>query len=58
VLDVGLQGLGRRSTADYSTKHPTWAKAFEPYSKFRDETIRWFKLAEDGYDTFMATTVR
>jgi TRAP-type mannitol/chloroaromatic compound transport system substrate-binding protein len=57
VLDAAWKA-SNEIYAEYSAKHPTWKKAYGEYSKFRDETIRWFRFAEYGYDNFMASITK
>jgi TRAP-type mannitol/chloroaromatic compound transport system substrate-binding protein len=44
--------------ADLSAKNPKWKKVYEPYAKFRDDAILWFRFAEGGFDGFMASIKR
>ena len=44
--------------ADLSDKNPKWKKIYDSYSKFRDDAILWFRFAEGGFDSFMASTKR
>jgi TRAP-type mannitol/chloroaromatic compound transport system substrate-binding protein len=44
--------------ADLSSKNPKWKKVYESYSKFRDDEILWFRFAEGGFDSFMASIKR
>jgi len=39
-----------------SAKYATFKKVYEPWKKFRDEEILWFRVAEQNFDQFMATT--
>ena len=38
-----------------SAKNAAFKKVFEPWRKFRDEEILWFRVAEQNFDQFMAT---
>ena len=38
-----------------SAKNAAFKKIFEPWKKFRDEEILWFRVAEQNFDSFMAT---
>jgi len=38
-----------------SASNPRFKKVYEPWRKFRDENILWFRVAEQNFDTFMAT---
>ena len=35
-------------------KNPKFKKIYEPWKKFRDEQILWFRVAEQNFDNFMA----
>jgi TRAP-type mannitol/chloroaromatic compound transport system substrate-binding protein len=41
--------------AETSASNPKFKKVYEPWSKFRDEDILWFRVAEENFDQFMAT---
>lgn len=34
-------------------KHPEFAKIYEPWRKFRNDQLLWFRVAESSYDNFM-----
>ena len=38
-----------------SAKNAAFKKVFEPWKKFRDDGILWFRVAEQNFDSFMAT---
>jgi len=38
-----------------SEKNANFKKVYEPWKKFRDEEILWFRVAEGNFDQFMAT---
>ena len=38
-----------------SAKNAAFKKVFEPWRRFRDEEILWFRVAEQNFDQFMAT---
>jgi TRAP-type mannitol/chloroaromatic compound transport system substrate-binding protein len=38
-----------------SAANPKFKKVYESWRKFRDEDILWFRVAEQNFDTFMAT---
>ena len=38
-----------------SASNPRFKKVYEPWRKFRDENILWFRVAEQNFDQFMAT---
>ena len=40
---------------EFATTNPKFKKVYEPWKKFRDEDILWFRVAEQNFDTFMAT---
>ena len=44
--------------AELSDKNPKWKKVYDSYSKFRDDEILWFRFAEGGFDSFMASIKR
>jgi len=35
--------------------NPRFKKVYEPWKRFRDEQILWFRVAEQNFDNFMAT---
>jgi TRAP-type mannitol/chloroaromatic compound transport system substrate-binding protein len=39
----------------FATTNPRFKKIYEPWKKFRDEEILWFRVAEQNFDQFMAT---
>jgi TRAP-type mannitol/chloroaromatic compound transport system substrate-binding protein len=41
-----------------SAKNANFAKVYGPWKTFRDEQIRWFGVAEQNFDSFMAAAVR
>ena len=41
--------------AETSAKYPTFRKVYEPWKKFRDEEVLWFRVAEGNFDQFMAS---
>ncbi|HMW22036.1 MAG TPA: TRAP transporter substrate-binding protein DctP [Burkholderiaceae bacterium] len=44
--------------SELSAKNPHWKKIYEDFSKFRGEQVRWFSIAEDGYDNYMIEQAR
>jgi len=36
-------------------KNAAFKKIYEPWKKFRDEEILWFRVSENGFDSFMAS---
>jgi TRAP-type mannitol/chloroaromatic compound transport system substrate-binding protein len=40
---------------EFAATNPKFKKVYEPWKKFRDEEILWFRVAEQNFDTFMAT---
>ena len=38
-----------------AAKNAAFKKVFEPWRRFRDEEILWFRVAEQNFDQFMAT---
>jgi TRAP-type mannitol/chloroaromatic compound transport system substrate-binding protein len=38
-----------------SAANPKFKKVYEPWKRFRDEQILWFRVAEQNFDNFMAT---
>jgi TRAP-type mannitol/chloroaromatic compound transport system substrate-binding protein len=38
-----------------AAKNAAFKKIFEPWKKFRDDEILWFRVAEQNFDSFMAT---
>ena len=41
-----------------SAKNANFKKVYEPWKKFRDEDILWFRVAEQNFDTFMASATQ
>ena len=41
--------------AETSASNPRFKKVYDQWVKFRDEDILWFRVAEQNFDTFMAT---
>ncbi|HMN83326.1 MAG TPA: TRAP transporter substrate-binding protein DctP [Burkholderiaceae bacterium] len=39
--------------AEWSDKFPEFKKLYEPYNKFHQDQIQWFRVAEDSYDTYV-----
>ena len=39
----------------FAETNPKFKKVYEPWKKFRDEEILWFRVAEQNFDQFMAT---
>ena len=39
----------------FAETNPKFKKIYEPWKKFRDEDILWFRVAEQTFDQFMAT---
>ena len=40
---------------EFAAANPKFKKVYEPWKKFRDEDILWFRVAEQNFDQFMAT---
>jgi TRAP-type mannitol/chloroaromatic compound transport system substrate-binding protein len=40
---------------EFATTNAKFKKVYEPWKKFRDEEILWFRVAEQNFDQFMAT---
>ncbi|HET9578572.1 MAG TPA: TRAP transporter substrate-binding protein [Usitatibacter sp.] len=40
---------------EFAQKSPAWKKIWASITKFRDEELLWFRVAEKGYDDFMHT---
>lgn len=40
---------------ELAQKSPEFKKIYEPWVKFRDDQILWFRVCENGFDNFMAT---
>ena len=40
---------------EFAATNPKFKKVYEPWKKFRDEEILWFRVAEQNFDQFMAT---
>jgi TRAP-type mannitol/chloroaromatic compound transport system substrate-binding protein len=41
--------------AEESEKNPKFKKVYDSWKKFRDDQILWFRVAEQNFDSFMAT---
>src|SRR5438105_8631640 len=41
-----------------SARNPKFKKVFESWSKFRDEQVTWFSIAENRFDNFMIAAAR
>ncbi len=41
-----------------SAKNPNFKKVYEPWKKFRDEDILWFRVAEQNFDIFMGSATQ
>ncbi len=41
--------------AEEAEKNAKFKKIYEPWKKFRDDQILWFRVAEQNFDNFMAT---
>jgi TRAP-type mannitol/chloroaromatic compound transport system substrate-binding protein len=39
---------------DTAAKNPKFKKIYEPWRKFRDEQLQWFRVAENTFDNFMS----
>ncbi len=39
---------------EIAAKNAKFRKVYEPWKKFRDEEILWFRVAEKNFDNFMA----
>jgi TRAP-type mannitol/chloroaromatic compound transport system substrate-binding protein len=57
VLEAGWKAANELY-AELSAKNPKWKKVYESHVKFRDDLILWFRFAEGGFDTFMASIKR
>ncbi|MEO8677170.1 MAG: TRAP transporter substrate-binding protein [Casimicrobiaceae bacterium] len=44
--------------AETSASNPRFSKVYEPWKKFRDEDILWFRVAEQNFDSFMASATQ
>ncbi len=44
--------------AETAAQNAKFAKVYSPWKAFRDDQIRWFGVAELGFDGFMASTLR
>jgi TRAP-type mannitol/chloroaromatic compound transport system substrate-binding protein len=38
-----------------AASNPKFKKVYEPWRKFRDEEVLWFRVTEGNFDQFMAT---
>ncbi len=39
--------------SEYSARNAKWKKIYDPWKKFRDEELLWFRVAEKSFDDFM-----
>jgi TRAP-type mannitol/chloroaromatic compound transport system substrate-binding protein len=39
---------------ELAQKSPEFKKIYEPWVKFRDDQVLWFRICENGFDNFMA----
>lgn len=44
--------------AETAAKNPKFKKVYESWSKFRDEQVQWFSIAENRFDNFMIAAQR
>jgi TRAP-type mannitol/chloroaromatic compound transport system substrate-binding protein len=44
--------------AELSQKNPQWKSVYDPWRKFLDDEIQWFRLDEFSFDAYMATTLK
>ena len=51
-------GAANEVYAETTAKNAAFKKIYEPWKAFRDEQIRWFGVAEQNFDNFMASTLR
>jgi TRAP-type mannitol/chloroaromatic compound transport system substrate-binding protein len=57
VLDASY-AAANQVYAETAAKNAKFKAVYEPWRTFRDEQIRWFGVAEQGFDSFMASTLR
>src|SRR5436309_7779030 len=53
-----MQACHKASTEvydEFAASNPKFKKVYEPWKKFREDDILWFRVAEQNFDTFMAT---
>ena len=63
VITMDREDLGNKASAraavevydEFAVTNPKFKKVYEPWKKFRDEEILWFRVAEQNFDQFMAT---
>jgi TRAP-type mannitol/chloroaromatic compound transport system substrate-binding protein len=53
VMEAAFKASGQ-VYAELSAKNENFKKIFEDWSKFRADQVLWFRIAESGFDTFMA----
>jgi TRAP-type mannitol/chloroaromatic compound transport system substrate-binding protein len=39
--------------SEYAARNAKWKKIYDPWKKFRDEELLWFRVAEKSFDDFM-----
>ena len=54
VLEAGYKG-SMEMFAEISGKNPRFRKVFEHMSKFLEDQVLWFRVAESAFDNFMVT---
>ena len=42
--------------AETAAKNDKFKKIYEPWNRFRQDEIQWFRVAENSFDDFVATT--
>ena len=52
LMDVCARAA-REQYAEWSDKHPEFKKIYDHYTRFQQDQIAWFKVAEDSYDTYI-----
>ncbi len=56
ILDASYKAA-QEYYAELSQKNPKWKAVYDPWRKFLDDEIQWFRLNEFSFDAFMATTL-
>ena len=57
IMDAAW-GAANEVYAETAAKNAAFKKIYDPWKAFRDEQIRWFGVAEQNFDNFMASTLR
>lgn len=57
ILDAAYKAA-QEYYAELSQKNSKWKTVYDPWRKFLDDEIQWFRLDELSFDAYMATTLK